>query len=55
MSARLFERVCLGDEETATRSLLAARRVLEARARLWDAALAALPTSGLRLPASGAY
>jgi hypothetical protein len=42
MSAQLFERVCLLDEETTTASLLAARRVLEARTRLWDATLAAI-------------
>lgn len=42
MSARLFQRVCLVDEETRRRSVEVGLEVLRARAALWDAVLAAL-------------
>jgi hypothetical protein len=42
MSARLFERVCLVDDETRRRSVEVGLEVLRARAGLWDAVLAAL-------------
>jgi hypothetical protein len=42
MSARLFQRVCLVDEETRRRSVEVGLEVLRARAALWDAVLSAL-------------
>jgi hypothetical protein len=42
MSARLFQRVCLVDPETRTRSIEVGLEVLRARAALWDAVLAGL-------------
>jgi hypothetical protein len=42
MSARLFQRVCLVDDETRRRSVEVGLEVLRARAALWDAVLAAL-------------
>jgi hypothetical protein len=50
MSARLFERVCLIDDEVRKRSVEVGLEVLRARAALWDAVLAALtqPMRALR-------
>ena len=42
MSTRLFQRVCLVDDETRRRSVEVGLEVLRARAALWDAVLAAL-------------
>jgi hypothetical protein len=46
MSARLFQRVCLVDQETRKRSVEVGLEVLRARAALWDAVLAALTQPG---------
>jgi hypothetical protein len=42
MSARIFQRVCLVDDETRRRSVEVGLEVLRSRAALWDAALAAM-------------
>jgi hypothetical protein len=43
MSARLFQRICLVDDEVRSRSVEVGLEVLQSRAALWDAVLGALP------------
>jgi hypothetical protein len=50
MSARLFQRICLVDDEVRRRSVEVGLEVLQSRAALWDAVLAALDQPGARTP-----